>query len=69
MNKIKMIEQRPSDGMDWLYEYRGENDRYFTDVVYRPEGTEPWAECTQAEREEWEEAHKPEVIEPAEVIE
>ena len=62
-----MIEQHPSAGMDWLYEDRGENNRYFTDVVYYPEGTEPWAECTQAEREQWEREHPQ--PEPAEVVE
>lgn len=64
MAHIRMIEQRPTEGYDWLYEDRGENNRYFTDVVYRPEGTNPWPECTQAEREQWEEEHRPPQPEP-----
>lgn len=62
----KMIEQRPVPPNAWLYEDRGENDRYFTDVVYLPQPDDPtkeppyWKQCTQAAREEWEEQHKPE---------
>ena len=51
--------QRPTQGYDWLYQDRGENDRYFTDVVYLGKHEPEWAQCTQAEREEWEEEHKP----------
>ena len=57
MGKIRMIEQRPTEGYDWLYEDREEDNRYFTDVVYRPEGTTPWPECTDKEREQWEHDH------------
>ena len=46
--------QRPTEGCDWLYQDRGENDRYFTDVVYLGKHEPEWAQCTQAEREEWE---------------
>ena len=49
--------QRPTEGYDWLYQDRGENDRYFTDVVYLGKHENPWHECTQAEREEWEREH------------
>lgn len=49
--------QRPTEGYDWLYQDRGENDRYFTDIVYLGKHENPWPECTQAEREEWEEEH------------
>lgn len=54
----EMIKQKPTSGYDWLYEDRAENDRYFTDVVYLPEGTPLWSECTDAEKTAWEEAHK-----------
>lgn len=49
-----------ADEGKWLYQDRGENDRYFTDMVLLGKHEEPWAECTQAEREEWEEKHKEE---------
>lgn len=53
--------QRPVDGYDWLYQDRGENDRYFTDVVYLGKHEPEWAQCTQAERDQWEEEHKPQL--------
>ena len=67
---MKMIVQRPSEGYDWLYEDRADDDRYFTTVVYRPEGTDPWLECSDADKQAWEEAHKPAKpeIQEAEVI-
>lgn len=55
--------QRPTEGHDWLYQDRGENDRYFTDVVYLGKHEPEWAQCTQAEREEWEREHQPETPE------
>lgn len=51
--------QIPTEGYDWLYQDRSENDRYFTDIVYLGKHEPKWAQCTQAEREEWEEEHKP----------
>ena len=39
--------------------------RYFTDAVYLGKDAEPWAECTTAEKEEWEREHpQPEPQEP-----
>ncbi len=69
-----MIIQRPTTETNWLYEDR-EDDRYFTKIVCLPDGSEPWAECTNEEKEAWEEAHKPaepeqvEDVQDAEVIE
>lgn len=51
--------QRPTEGYDWLYQGRGENDRYFTDLVLLGKHEPEWAQCTRAEREQWEEEHKP----------
>lgn len=63
MGHIKMIQQRPTEGYDWLYEDRDLNKesyyRYFTTLVIRPEGTEPWLECTDAEKLDYESKHKP----------
>lgn len=49
--------QKPTEGYDWLYQDRGENDRYFTDVVFLGKHEPEWAQRTQAEREEWEREH------------
>ena len=56
-------EQRASEG-NWLYDAIDENHREFFTVSYIPDGKAEYHECTQAEREEWEEEHK-----PAEVVE
>ena len=57
--------QRPSEGYDWLYQDRGENDRYFTDMVILGKHEPAWAECTNEEKEAWEREHKqPEPPEP-----
>lgn len=50
--------QKPTEGYDWLYQDRGENDRYFTDMVFLGKHEPEWSQCTQSEREEWEEEHK-----------
>jgi hypothetical protein len=52
--------QRPAEGYDWLYQDRGENDRYFTDMVILGKHEPEWAQCTQEEREQWEHDHQPE---------
>ena len=68
---MKMIVQRPSEGYDWLFEDRADDDRYFTTVVYRPEGTDQWLECTDADKQAWEDEHRPEPepeIQEAEII-
>lgn len=49
--------QRPSKQGNWLYEDRGENDRYFTTIVALADGAPLWAECTNEEKEEWEREH------------
>lgn len=51
--------QRPSVEGNWLYQDRGENDRYFTTIVYLGKHEPEWAECTNEEKEQWEEEHKP----------
>lgn len=48
-----------ADDGKWLYQDRGENDRYFTDIVLLGKHEEPWKECLQAEREQWEESREP----------
>lgn len=49
--------QRPTPPNEWLYEDRGENDRYFTTIVFLGKNAQPWAECTNDEKEEWEREH------------
>jgi hypothetical protein len=51
--------QTPSAGFDWLYKDFEENHREFSKLIYLGVNDTPWCECTQAEREQWEEEHKP----------
>lgn len=57
--------QTPTAPNEWLYQDRGENDRYFTTFVHLGKGEPKWAECTNKAKLAWEEAHKQE--EPIEV--
>lgn len=52
-------EQTPSAGYDWLYRDFGEDNRVFSKLVYLGVNDTPWAECTNEEKEAWEEEHKP----------
>ena len=52
--------QTPSAGYDWLYKDFEEDNRTFSKLIYLGVNDMPWVECTQAEREKWEEEHKPE---------
>ena len=60
--------QRPTEGYDWLYQDRGENERYFTTFVYLGAHEPEWAQCTDADKKAWEEEHKPEEPEDVEPI-
>lgn len=51
--------QVPSAGFDWLYKDLEEDHREFSKLIYLGINDTPWNECTQAEREQWEEEHKP----------
>lgn len=55
-----------ADENKWLYQDRGENDRYFTGVVYLGKDEPAWPECTDAEKTAWEEEHHPQPEEPQE---
>lgn len=54
------IIQRPTPPNEWLYKDISENERWFSDEICRPVGSEPWMECTNAEKEQWESEHQPE---------
>lgn len=58
--------QTPTAPNEWLYQDRGENDRYFTTFVHLGKEEPMWAECTNAEKLAWEESNKV-VEEPIEV--
>ena len=58
--------QRPSVEGNWLYQDRGENDRYFTTVVYLGKHEPKWPECTNEEKEAWEAEHQPQTETPEE---
>ena len=49
--------QTPSVESNWLYQDRGENDRYFTKKVILGKNEPEWAECTNEEKEQWEKEH------------
>ena len=51
------ITQRPTPPNEWLYNDISEKERWFTDEICRPVGSEPWLECTDAEKRKWEEDH------------
>jgi hypothetical protein len=57
--------QTPTSPNEWCYQDQGENFRYFTQRVFLGKNEQQWAECTNEEKQAWEEAHKPE--EPIEV--
>ena len=54
--------QIPTPLNEWLYKQESENERLFAHEIYLPDGEPEWAECTNEEKEAWEEEHKP--IEP-----
>ena len=54
---MKGHDQRVTQPDNWLHNGAEEN-RQFVKVVHLPIGQE-WPECTNAEKEAWEEEHKP----------
>lgn len=60
-----MKEQIPSKQNNWLYK-DSDNKRIFTKLVLHCNEDEAWPECTDAEKQAWEEAHKPEEPQQAE---
>ena len=51
------IRQYPIPPNTWLHDGAEDYTRFFTDYIIRPESTEPWAECTDEKRQEWEKNH------------
>ena len=57
--------QAPTPPNEWLYKDEGEDNRLFAKEVTLPDSASFWAECTTAEKEEWEREHpQPEPQEP-----
>ena len=52
------IRQEAREGY-WLCTDLNSDDCLFAKVVIRPAYSEPWSECTNAEKEAWEEEHNP----------
>lgn len=52
--------QTPAPPNEWCYQDQGENFRYFTKRVLLGRDAELWAECTDADKQAWEEEHRPE---------
>lgn len=60
-------DQRVTQPDNWLHNGAEEN-RQFVKVVHLPVGQE-WAECTNEEKEQWEQEHAPKVEEQPETAE
>ena len=54
--------QTPTPPNEWCYQDQGENYRYFTKRVLLGHDAEPWLQCTDADRQAWEDEHRPEPI-------
>lgn len=52
--------QIPTNPDNWLYRDFSKADRAFSKVVYLGVNDTEWDECTNEEKEQWEEEHKPE---------
>ena len=61
-NSPKGYDQRPTPPNEWLHD-GAEDNRQFVKVIHLPIG-EVWLECTNADKEQWEEEHRPPVVEP-----
>lgn len=55
MNEIR--KQEPSRPENWLHDNAQDYTRIFSKLVYLGIDAEPWAECTNEEKEEWESEH------------
>ena len=62
---MKSIIQTPSIPSNWLHN-NSEKDRIFSKSICRPENTPAWPECTDAEKQAWEESHRPDEPQQAE---
>ena len=51
--------QQPSNPSNWLYKDE-ETERLFAKQISLPNNMPDWLECTNEEKVQWEEAHKPE---------
>jgi hypothetical protein len=49
--------QTPTPPNEWLYRDITDTYRHFTDKVYLADNDEPWLECTNDEKEQWEKDH------------
>lgn len=57
---IKNMEERkqiPSTPDNWLHNNAQDWQRIFSKLVYLGKDAEPWQECTDAEKEQWEADH------------
>lgn len=65
--QVTIRKQTAADGM-WLYQ-DSSNDRIFAKSVYLGKNADPWVECTDADKQAWEEEHRPEPTPEPEVQE
>ena len=55
---MKTKRQYAKDG-HWLYQDQEDGTRIFTDYIIAPENAAGWPECTDEEKERWEQEHNP----------
>lgn len=65
----KLRTQVPDVEGNLLYIDFGNNDRQFYKSIDLAKTQDPFPECTQAEREQWKEEHKPELEPEPETVE
>lgn len=63
------ITQRPTPPNEWLHNKAQDHTRIFANYIIRPTTTPAWAECTNAEKEQWEREHpQPDPTEDVEIV-
>ena len=58
IEELTFRRQTPTPPMDWLYHDEPDGNRIFKKEVYLGKNAEPWPECTDEEKVQWEEEHE-----------
>ena len=53
IEELTFRRQTPTPPMDWLYHDEPDGNRIFKKEVYLGKNAEPWPECTNEEKEQW----------------
>lgn len=57
------VRQYPTPPNEWLHDGAKDHTRLFRDFIIRNADAEPWKECTNAEKEQWELEHPAPIVE------